>query len=146
MNEMPFKAAKTSSSGTAVAPPCVFVIFGASGDLTKRLLMPAIYNLVNEGLLNEDFAILGINRGDDNEDAFRKNLLRSMTEIIESGASEAGKDKLDESATAWLHDRLFHLRGDITDDKMFSELLHKIEELTRHKAHKNVFFYMATSE
>ena len=62
MNEMPFTANK--AKGTAVAPPCVLVIFGASGDLTKRLLMPAIYNLVNEGLLNEDFAILGINRGD----------------------------------------------------------------------------------
>ena len=144
MNEMPFKAAKTSS-GTAVAPPCVFVIFGASGDLTKRLLMPAIYNLVNEGLLNEEFAILGINRGDDNEAAFRTNLLKSMTEIIEAGAHEAGKDKVDDAAKAWLHDRLFHLKGDITDEKMFVALGEKIGELTKGKSHKNVIFYLATA-
>ncbi len=144
MNEMPFKAAKTSS-GTAVAPPCVFVIFGASGDLTKRLLMPAIYNLVNEGLLNEEFAILGINRGDDNEAAFRTNLLKSMTEIIEAGAQEAGKDKVDDAAKAWLHDRLFHLKGDITDEKMFVALGEKIGELTKGKSHKNVIFYLATA-
>ena len=61
MNEMPFNK-PDSKKGTAVAPPCVFVVFGASGDLTKRLLMPAIYNLVNEGLLNQEFAIIGINR------------------------------------------------------------------------------------
>ena len=47
MNEMPIQTGK-KSKGTTVAPPCVFVIFGASGDLTKRLLMPAVYNLVNE--------------------------------------------------------------------------------------------------
>ena len=44
----------------AVAPPCAMVIFGAGGDLTKRLLMPAIYNLSHEGLLPEDFAIVGV--------------------------------------------------------------------------------------
>ena len=145
MNEMPFKAAKKTSNGTAVAPPCVLVIFGASGDLTKRLLMPAIYNLVNEGLLNDDFAILGINRGDPDEDTFRKNLLKSMTEIIEAGGHEAGKQKVDETATAWLHDRLFHIKGDITDEKMFGGLRHKLDELFKGKSHKNVVFYLATA-
>ena len=144
MNEMPFKAAKTSS-GTAVAPPCVFVIFGASGDLTKRLLMPAIYNLVNEGLLNEEFAILGINRGDNDEAAFRTNLLKSMTEIIEAGAHEGGKEKVDDTARKWLNDRLFHLKGDITDEKMFVALGEKIGELTDGRSHRNVIFYLATA-
>ncbi len=144
MNEMPFKAAKTSH-GTAVAPPCVFVIFGASGDLTKRLLMPAIYNLVNEGLLNEDFAILGINRGDGDEEAFRTGLLKSMTDIIEAGHGEAGKLNVDEKAIAWLKGRIFHLKGDITDEKMFVGLRKKIEQLTKDKKHANVVFYLATA-
>ena len=46
-------------TGNAISNPCVMIIFGASGDLTKRLLMPAIYNLACDGLLNENFAILG---------------------------------------------------------------------------------------
>ena len=144
MNEMPFQTAKTSS-GTAVAPPCVFVIFGASGDLTKRLLMPAIYNLVNEGLLNDDFQILGINRGDPDDEAFRTNLLKSMTEILEGGGGEAGKAKVEESALAWLRERVHHMRGDITEEGMFADLRQKIDELTKDKTHKNVVFYLATA-
>jgi glucose-6-phosphate 1-dehydrogenase len=144
MNEMPFKAAKTSN-GTAVAPPCVFVIFGASGDLTKRLLMPAIYNLVNEGLLNEDFTILGVNRGDDKDGAFAKGLVQSMTEIIEAGHGEAGKIKVDEAAKKWLESRIAHQQGDITDPKMFSALGKSIDALTKGKSHGNVVFYLATA-
>ena len=144
MNEMPFKAPATSG-GTAVAPPCVFVIFGASGDLTKRLLMPAIYNLVNEGLLNEDFAILGINRGDPDEQAFRTNLMKSMTDIIEAGHGEAGKHKVDQTATAWMQSRIHHLRGDVTADSMFLDLRHKLDELFKDKSHRSVVFYLATA-
>jgi glucose-6-phosphate 1-dehydrogenase len=144
MNEMPFKAAKTSS-GTAVAPPCIFVIFGASGDLTKRLLMPAIYNLVNEGLLNEDFAILGINRGDPDEQAFRTHLMKAMTDIIEAGHGEAGKHDVDAAAIAWMEQRIHHLRGDITDAAMFDDLRHKLDALLEGKTHRNVVFYLATA-
>ncbi len=84
MNEMPFT--KVSKKSTTIAPPCIFVIFGVSGDLTKRLLMPAIYNLFNEGLLNQDFAILGINRSDPDEEQFRADLIASVREIVEAGS------------------------------------------------------------
>ena len=143
MNEMPIKKGRTGSM--VIAPPCVFVIFGASGDLTKRLLMPAIYNLVNEGLLNEDFAILGINRGDPDQETFRTNLLKSMVEIIESSHGEAGKQKIDEKAKAWLLARIHHHSGDVTDDNMFVGLGQHLDELTKGKGHKNVVFYLATA-
>ena len=144
MNELPFKATKTSS-GTAVAPPCIFVIFGASGDLTKRLLMPAIYNLVNEGLLNDDFSIVGINRGDPDEETFRTKLLGAMIEIIEGTGGETGKQKIDEKAKNWLHDRIYHVTGDITDEGLFTSLGGKIDQLSEGKSHKNVVFYLATA-
>ena len=142
MNEMPFT--KTSKKNTTVAPPCVFVIFGVSGDLTKRLLMPAIYNLFNEGLLNQDFAILGLNRGAPDEEKFRVELINSVREIVEAG-SEAGHPKLDDKATAWLQDRIYHLSGDITDDRMYSDLTHKIDSILEGKSHRNVVFYLATA-
>ncbi|MFY9221700.1 MAG: glucose-6-phosphate dehydrogenase, partial [Blastocatellia bacterium] len=44
--------------------PCVMVIFGASGDLTKRLLVPALYNLACDGLLADNFALLGFARSE----------------------------------------------------------------------------------
>ncbi len=144
MNEMPFNK-PDSKKGTAVAPPCVFVVFGASGDLTKRLLMPAIYNLVNEGLLNQDFAIVGINRGDPDEEKFRVELIQSVREIVEGGSGEAGQVKMDAQATAWLQERVYHFSGDITDGGMYDGLKGKVDELLEGKSHRNVVFYLATA-
>jgi glucose-6-phosphate 1-dehydrogenase len=53
------------------ADPCSFVIFGASGDMAHRLLVPALYNLAVGGLLPDAFAIIGIARGDKSEGEFR---------------------------------------------------------------------------
>ena len=53
------------------APPCAMVIFGASGDLTRRLLMPALYNLVRARRIPNHFAIIGVDRSDWSEDRFR---------------------------------------------------------------------------
>ena len=46
------------------APPCAMVIFGSSGDLTKRLLIPALYNLAKAGRLSDKFALIGVDRTD----------------------------------------------------------------------------------
>jgi len=64
-------AASTLGSAQAPAEPCVLVIFGASGDLTKRLLMPAFYNLVCDGLLSEQFAVVGIAMDEFTTESFR---------------------------------------------------------------------------
>ncbi len=53
------------------APPCTLVIFGAGGDLTKRLLMPAIYNLAKAKLLSEKFAIIAVDRTPKPIEAYR---------------------------------------------------------------------------
>src|ERR1700752_1689611 len=55
-----------------VAGPCVFVLFGASGDLTKRKLIPALFNLVNAKLLPDTFAVMGVSVDDLDVEAFRK--------------------------------------------------------------------------
>src|SRR5688572_2334549 len=57
--------------GTPRSEPCVMVIFGASGDLTKRLLVPALYNLECDGLLSDQFAVLGVAPGEMNDAGFR---------------------------------------------------------------------------
>ena len=54
--------------------PCVLVIFGAAGDLTRRKLLPALYNLVREGALGERFAVVGYSRAKQSEAAFRDRL------------------------------------------------------------------------
>ncbi len=55
-------APRRSRKTAKPAPPCTMVIFGANGDLTKRLLMPALYNLSGAKLLDDKFAILGVDR------------------------------------------------------------------------------------
>jgi glucose-6-phosphate 1-dehydrogenase len=56
------------------APSCAFVIFGAAGDLTRRLLVPALYNLRCARLLPENFALIGIARADKDNQTFRQEL------------------------------------------------------------------------
>src|SRR5713226_2076325 len=54
--------------------PCVMLIFGASGDLTKRLLVPAMYNLACDGLLSDNFAVLGTAASPLTTETFRENM------------------------------------------------------------------------
>ena len=65
---------RTGPAGIAKAPACKLVIFGAGGDLTKRLLMPALYNLSCSELLPDDFALFGVDRGDSSDDGWKQSL------------------------------------------------------------------------
>src|SRR5690348_14503631 len=87
------------------APPCVFVIFGAAGDLTRRLLMPALYNLRRGKLLSDDFRIIGVARGDKSDEAFRHDFDAGMRQFAE-GAENGAEWK-------WLRERVSYLKGDL---------------------------------
>src|SRR5262249_25228660 len=54
--------------------PATLAIFGAAGDLTKRLVVPALYNLVKSGKLPEEFTLIGVDRNDESTEAWRQNL------------------------------------------------------------------------
>src|SRR5215510_12467921 len=70
------------------AGPCCLVIFGASGDLTHRLLVPALYNLAAGGLLPDAFAIIGIGRRKMSNDAFRSDLALALRRFAIRGIDE----------------------------------------------------------
>jgi glucose-6-phosphate 1-dehydrogenase len=74
--------------------PCVLVIFGASGDLTRRKLFPALYSLALRGLLPERFGILGIARTEESDDQFR--------ELMKHAVQEFGRDDFREETWEWL--------------------------------------------
>ena len=72
-------------------------IFGAGGDLTKRLIMPALYNLVKAGKLPDEFAIIGVDHNDRTTQEWRQNLTETMhaspdNELLESVCNENEKD------------------------------------------------------
>ena len=72
---------KSAAGAARPADPCAFVIFGASGDLTHRLVFPALYNLAADGLLPQAFALIGVARKDMSSDAFRAGLEKSLREF-----------------------------------------------------------------
>src|SRR5262249_7051357 len=79
---------KISTNVAPPAGPCCLVIFGASGDLTHRLLVPALYNLAAGGLLPDAFAIIGIARRAMSNHAFRSDLAQSLRRLPIRGIDE----------------------------------------------------------
>jgi glucose-6-phosphate 1-dehydrogenase len=61
--------------------PCILAIFGAAGDLTRRKLIPALYNLKRGGLLNDHFAVVGLARRDLDTDRFRDQMMKDLKEF-----------------------------------------------------------------
>jgi glucose-6-phosphate 1-dehydrogenase len=118
-----------------VAGPCIFVLFGAAGDLTKRKLLPSLFNLVRAKLLPDNFAIVGVSVDDLSVDAFR----HQVSEFLPSGPDAA--DQLN-----WLRERLFYERGDFGDPNTFAHLAERLAEIDveRH-TEGNYLFYLATA-
>ncbi|MGI4813726.1 MAG: glucose-6-phosphate dehydrogenase [Janthinobacterium lividum] len=126
-----------SASGTKPAPPCTLVLFGASGDLTKRLLMPALYNLSGNHLLDEQFSILGLDRVDRSSEAWRDDMTKNLQSFTTDTTAEFHTDKIDENAWNWIAQRLNYMTGDFGDPATYAALKGKIKG--------NVVFYLAVA-
>ena len=101
--------AKTAATSARPADPCCLVIFGASGDLTHRLLVPALYNLAVEGLLPEAFALVGVARSPFSNEAFAADLAKSLPKF-------ATRD-VDERAVKRVLGCVAYVQGDPDDDE-----------------------------
>lgn len=114
------------------------VIFGAAGDLTKRKLIPSLYNLKHDHHLSDNFAVLGIARAEMSDDEFRRRLREDMNQFA--------TDELDEHEWQWLSDRLFYLPGDFDDDDTYARVKARVAELDqKQNAAGNCVFYLATA-
>jgi glucose-6-phosphate 1-dehydrogenase len=119
------------------ADPCAFVIFGAAGDLTKRLLLPALYNLAAGGLLPDGFAILGVARADMSDDAFRRHMADALRQFA--------TDAVDPRRLEDLVGRCRYVRGDFDDAATYDRLKTCLAEVTRSAGTRdNCLFYLAT--
>ena len=120
------------------APPCTLVIFGGTGDLTKRLLMPALVNLTRAGLLPERFAVLAVGRREKSSDEFRAELADSAQAI--------GTIDTKSPPWRWLAPRLDYLAGNFDDPATYHRLAEALDKIAqRQRTGGNVLFYLATT-
>lgn len=120
-----------------IAPPNVMAIFGASGDLTKRKLIPALYNLRKDGLLSDDFAIIGISRRPMSDEDFREKLRSDIEKFAVTDT--------DPEIWNWLSERVYYLAGDAADAQTYVRLRERLQEFEKTPGIRNYFFYMATA-
>jgi glucose-6-phosphate 1-dehydrogenase len=141
---------KTNSSVTQQrgqkAPPCTLVIFGAGGDLTKRLLMPAIYNLAKAKLLSEKFAIIAVDRTPKPVEAFRDYLADGIRSFVSDTASGPTTEPFDAKAWEFVASRISHFAGDLTESDTYARLYEVHEQIAaQHQTGGNAVFYLAVA-
>ncbi len=117
------------------APPCTLVIFGIAGDLVKRLLYPAICNLESEGLLDENFCIVGVAKEKYTNPSFRAQLIKDVKAFIH--------DPVIRKVAIKLVSRVYYISGDFSDSKVYVTLKNKLKTLETKKASQNYLFYFA---
>jgi glucose-6-phosphate 1-dehydrogenase len=121
------------------APPVTLVIFGANGDLTKRLLMPALYNLSGSKLLDDGFAVLGVDRDAGTDDEFRARQKTTMESFTPAEGGEFAEGRLDGAWWGWLEIRLHYMSGDFTRPETFLELARRLGDV-------DAVFYLAVAD
>jgi glucose-6-phosphate 1-dehydrogenase len=128
------------------APPCAMVIFGATGDLTKRLLVPALYNLVTAKRLADGFRLVGVGRVAETVEEWRDSLAKMMKELIANDA-EFEADRLDQTAWRWLTDRMSYVQGDLNDRETYRRLRKHLTGLDKTAGTAgNYLFYLAVAD
>lgn len=125
--------------GEGPLPPATLVIFGATGDLTSRLLLPSLYNLAKAEQLPDGFAIIGNGRTDWDDDAFREAGAKAMRDYAKA---PDGCEICD-----WIASRMVYVQGALDDDATFEALKARLAEVEEtYGTGGNVLYYLATSE
>jgi glucose-6-phosphate 1-dehydrogenase len=120
---------------------CAMVIFGASGDLAKLKLIPAMYELAIEGLLSENFALVGYARTAMSDDDFRK----ICEDAIGKNARTAKKEGVDKAKLQWLLERTFYQTGNYDKAEDFQKLKKRLAEFDeKFGCGGNRLFYLST--
>jgi glucose-6-phosphate 1-dehydrogenase len=127
-------------------PPCAMVIFGAAGDLTKRLVVPALYNLARGLQLSDGFRLVGVDLAALTADEWRTGLIASMKSFV-GHDGEFHIDAVDWTAWQWLADRMSYLQGDLNDSATHRRLGDHLERLDKTAGTGgNYLFYLAVAE
>ena len=129
----------STEHGRDRADPCTMVIFGALGDLSRRKLFPAIYQLMQENLVHKQFAVLGVARDETmTDDGFRDHIKKALGESDEVR-------RIDESLWQELCSRIFFVAADLTNPEDYAKVGKRLAEIEMqsHQNDRNRLFYLA---
>src|ERR1700722_10415764 len=116
--------------------PCAIVIFGASGDLTKRKLIPSLYNLASYHLLPKNFSIIGVARSEMSDQEFHARLGKDLTQL--------GTQPVDPKIWSEFGDRMLYCSGSFDDPKTYEKLAQRLAESEKRLGTGgNVLFYLS---
>ena len=116
--------------------PCAIVIFGASGDLTRRKLIPSLYNLAADGILPDDFAIIGVARREWTREMFIQQLRDALPEFATR--------KVDAALWAKFEERIHFCQGSFDEPQTYEKLKAMLGECEKqHRTGGNALFYLS---
>ena len=129
------------------ADPCTMVIFGASGDLTKRLVVPALYNLARTKVLPEQFALIGVALSERTTENWRDHLYDMLKSFVGNAAAEFDVDHIDEAVWKQLAEKMTYVHGDLTKSELYERLRGVLDKAEKtHGTQGNVIFYLAVAD
>ncbi len=129
------------------ADPCAMVIFGAGGDLTKRLVMPALYNLMRTKMLPAKFALIGVDLAAGTAESWRDHLYDTLKSFVGNAAAEFDVDHIDEVAWKRLAKQMSYVQGDLTKPELYAKIRDALDEAGKtHGTQDNVLFYLAVAD
>jgi glucose-6-phosphate 1-dehydrogenase len=127
-------------------PNCAIVIFGANGDLTKRLIIPALYNLGGAGRLPERLALIGVDHNDKTSEQWQQNLHDFLDQSLKKGG-EGSTGSVEDSLWKPIAEDMIFLKGDFEKDDTYKQLGQSLAEIDKKKnLGGNVLFYMAVAD
>jgi glucose-6-phosphate 1-dehydrogenase len=133
-------AAKANGGGPALKNlnTCSIVIFGASGDLTARKLIPALYHLFKEKQMPATFRVIGFARREKTDALWRQELRTALDQFSRT-------KPVDEAVWTAFAENIFYCIGDLTDDAAYTKLGKQLESFGDSALHDNLLFYFAIS-
>ena len=136
---VPFEDLKTCRLGEArkALEPCSIIIFGASGDLTARKLIPALYHLCKDKQLPPDYRIIGFARREKTDASWRDELRSELEQFSRT-------KPIDEATWKSFAEHIFYCRGDMTEAEAYKALATRLDSFGSPPLRHNLLFYLAT--
>ena len=126
------------------ADPCAMVLIGATGDLAKRLVIPALYNLERTNILPKGFALIGVARSMEDEAEWRAAMRQGLESLVKSRTGTFRADHIDDEAWDRLGRRMMFVKGDLSTADLYVDVGKALKRAADERGTKgNALFYLA---